>query len=166
MKKEVPGSRMIPIILSMLFMALGAWAVFMAIKGETPAQPLDKPGDRLIMGIFGAMFCAAGVMGVVNVLLAGHARGPAIVAGIAVTTGILFGLCFLAVAILQPDEIVSTSSVNGIVVSRSKGGWSGRLIFSIAGVLPIIFAKQIYRGYKKTVEKNNFRNYQNIVKRG
>jgi len=55
------------------------------------AQPLDKPGDRLIMGIFGAMFCAAGVMGVVNVLLAGHARGPAIVAGIAVTTGILFG---------------------------------------------------------------------------
>lgn len=153
MKKESIGSRIFKVIFSLLFMAIGVWAISMAVKGETPAQPLDKPGDGIIVGVFGAMFCAISFMGIVHALLAGYSKGPTVVASLATVVCILFGLCFLSVAILQPGEIVSTSSVNGIEVSRTKGGWSGAIIFSIVGMLPLIFARQIYRGYKKTLEK-------------
>jgi hypothetical protein len=155
MKKESIGSRAFRVIFSLVFMAIGVWVISMAVQGETPAEPLDKPGDQIIMGIFGAMFCAISFMGVVHALLSGCSKGPTIVAGLATVVCALFGLCFLSVAILQPGEIVSTSSINGIEVSRSKGGWSGAVVFSVVGILPLVFSRQIYRGYKKTLEKDN-----------
>jgi hypothetical protein len=155
MKRDSIGSRVFRVVFSLLFMAIGVWVILMAVRGETPAEPLDKPGDQIIMGVFGAMFCASSFMGVVHALLSGSSKGPTIVASLAVVVCCLFGLCFLSVAILQPGEIVSTSSFNGIELSRSKGGWSGVVVFSIVGLLPLIFARQIYRGYKKTLEKSN-----------
>jgi hypothetical protein len=157
MKNERIGSRIFRVIFSLLFMAIGVWVISMAIQGETPAEPLDKPGDQIIMGIFGAMFCAISFMGVVHALFSSYSKGPTVVAGLATVVCALFGLCFLSVAVLQPGEIVSTSSVNGIEVSRSGGGWGGAVVFSVVGILPFIFSRQIYRGYKKTLEKNNQR---------
>lgn len=155
MKQESVCSRVSRVIFSLLLMAIGLWVISMAIEGRTPAEPLDKPGDQIIMGIFGAMFCASGCMGIVHGLLSGNAKGPAIAAGIGAIVFVLFGLCFLSVAILQPGEIVSTSSVNGIGVSGSKGGWSGAVIFSVVGILPLILARQIYRKFKVAFEKGN-----------
>ena len=154
-KNNSIGVRVFRAIFSLVFLGIGVWAIVMAIQGETPAEPLEDLGHQIILGIFGGMFCAIGFMGFVHALLAGRSNGPAIVAGIATVVLVLFGLCFLSVAILKPDEIVSTSSLNGIVVSKSKGGWSGIVVFSAIGILPLIFSRQIYRKYKKTLEKHN-----------
>ena len=155
MKKNSTGSKIFRIVFSLLFMAIGVWIIIMAIKGETPTQPLETPNAKIVMGVFGAMFCASNIMGIVYALLSGSPNGPAAVAGIATVVCVLFGLCFLTIAILQPGEIVSTTSVNDVVVSESKGHWSGAVVFAMVGVLPIIFARQIYRLYKKHLEKNN-----------
>jgi hypothetical protein len=154
-KNNGMGVRVFRAIFSLVFLGIGVWVIVMAIQGETPAEPLDEPGDSIIMGIFGAMFCATGFMGFIHAVLAGRPNGPTIVASIATVVLVLFGLCFLSVAILQPDEIVSTSSINGIEVSKSKGGWTGIVVFSAVGILPLVFSRQIYRKYKKTLEKNN-----------
>jgi len=154
-EKESIGIVIFRIMLSLVFLAIGVWAISMAVKGETPAQPLDKPGDGIIMGTFGAMFCAISLVGIVHILFSGYSKGPAVVACLATVVFIMFGLCFLLVVILQPDEIVSSSSINGVEVSRSKGGWGGVVAFSIAGLLPIVFARQIYRKYKQTLAKGS-----------
>jgi hypothetical protein len=154
-KNHSIGVRVFRALFSLVFLGIGVWVIVMAIQGETPAEPLEDLGHQIIMGIFGGMFCAIGFMGVVHALLSGRPNGPTIVAGIATVVLVLFGLCFLSVAILKPEEIVATSSINGVEVSKSKGGWSGIVVFSAVGVLPLIFSRHIYRKYKKTLEKDN-----------
>ena len=149
------GVRVFRAKFSLVFLGIGVWAIVKAIQGETPAEPLEDLGHQIILGIFGGMFCAIGFMGIVHALLAVRPNGPTIVAGLATVVLVLFGLCFLSVAILKPNENVATSSVKGVEVSRSKGGWSGIVVFSAVGVLPLIFSRQIYQKYKKTLEKHN-----------
>jgi hypothetical protein len=105
-KNNSVGARVFRAIFSPLFLAIGVWVISMAVQGETPAEPLDKPGDSIIMGIFGAMFCATGFMGFIHAVLAGRPKGPTIVASIATVVFVLFGLCFLSVAILQPEDLI------------------------------------------------------------
>lgn len=154
MNKTGTGRRAIGVVLALLFMATGVWVISMAVKGETPAQPLDQPGARVRVGVLGAMFCAISVLGIVHAWLLGRAKGPAVTAGLMTAVCVLFGLCFLIVAVLQPGEIISRTSVNRHVVSVSKGHWSGAAAFAIFGALPLIFARQIYRVCKKTLERN------------
>jgi hypothetical protein len=155
--KQSTGEIVFRILFALVFMALGAWVISMAIKGETPAQLLDKPGDSVIMGIFGGMFCMIGVLGIAYTLLSGSATGRTVLAGFATVVMVLSGLCFLSIAILQPGEIESTSSVNGVEVSRSKGGISGPIVFGIVGVLPIIFVRQVFRGAKNSFAEKKSR---------
>jgi len=153
MRKPSLGERVSRIIFALLFAGLGVWVISMAIKGETPAQPLDKPGDALIMGIFGSMFCMIGVASTAYALLEGTKHGVTIVASLMTAGLVLCGLCFLSTAIMQPGEIVSTSSVNGVEVSRSKGGIGGIIAFSIVGALPIIFVRPLFRASKRSLTK-------------
>ena len=71
MKRPTIGGRIFRVIFALLFIAIGAWAIQMAIAGETPAEPLDKPGDSIVMGIFGGMFCMIGVASIAYALLEG-----------------------------------------------------------------------------------------------
>lgn len=153
MRKPSLGERISRIVFALLFGALGVWVLSMAIKGETPAQPLDKPGDALIMGVFGGMFLTIGVASIAYALLEGTKHGVTIVASLMTAGLVLAGLCFLTTAIMQPGEIVSSSSLNGVEISRSKGGIGGAIVFSIVGALPIIFVRQLFRASKRSLTK-------------
>lgn len=155
MKNEGIVSRIFRVIFSMLFLGIGAWAIYMAVKGETPAEPLDKPGDRIIISVFGAMFCTIGFMGTAYALLMGYRHAPSIIAGMATLAFVCFGLCFLAVAVLQPGEISSTSSVGGITVSSGKGGWGGAIAFGLFGIICLSLAPKVFTGYRKMLQKEN-----------
>jgi len=142
--------RIIRALFSQVFTAVGVLTLVLVLAGE---PPFGNPYDIVVWGIFAMLFCAIGVAGGIYSLLSGSTAGRSLSATVAAGVWILFGLCFLSVAILQPEEIAGTVSVNGSKVSEFKGGWSGVVAFSIVGALPILFVRQIYRMYRKAFER-------------
>lgn len=103
--------------------------------------------------IMGVMFCLAGLALLARPLIGSTAGGRTVLAILATATASAFGLCFLSAALLHPEDITSTLSINQTEVDRSEGSFVGVIVFALVGVVPLIFAHRIFHAVKNNLER-------------
>lgn len=135
------------IAIGLLFVALGAWLIHMGIAGRTPAQLLRPPECKIVM-LLGVLFGFGGLQTVV--MLVGGDRIPQVVQQfIRSLCLVVLGLPFLAVAILDPRGITSSTSIGGLKVTASQGSLTGAIVFVLVGLACLVAALWPWRWWKQ-----------------
>ena len=130
------GGKVVGGLMGLLFMGIGLWAIHKTLEGRTSGGPMELrsvPGNLAM----GTLFAWGGLQTLI--LVVGGNKLPRVVHVVLIS---LFLFClaapFLLVGILTPDQITSSTSINGAVVSSSKGGRSGQLVFVGVGMLLLV----------------------------
>jgi hypothetical protein len=130
------GGKIVVVLMGLLFMGIGLWAIHTALAGRTPNGSMELrsiPGSLAL----GGLFVWGGLQPIILAL--GGNKLPRLVHVVLISVFLLcLAVPFLLVGILTPDQITSSTSVKGIVLSESKGGSSGQLVFVGVGTLLLV----------------------------
>lgn len=138
---------LIGIAMALLFLGLGIWMILMGAVGHSPAEEWS-PGKAKIMMLMGLLFVCGGLPAMVAVI--GGDKLPRIVSRIMLSLFLIFlGIPFIAIPILDPGGISSSTSINGIVVHEARGSSGGAAVFMLVGVLCLVAAFWPWRWWKK-----------------
>ena len=130
------GGKIVGGLMGLVFLGIGLWAIHQTLLGRAADGPMELrsvPGSLAM----GTLFAWGGLQTII--LVVGGNKLPRVAHVILLS---LFLLClaapFLLVGILTPDQITSSTSVNGAVVSSSTGGRGGQVVFVGLGTLLLV----------------------------
>lgn len=133
--------------MAFLFLGLGVWIIRMGIAGRSPAETWTsgQATGALLMGI---LFAYGGLQSMILVIWGN--RLPQIAHKIMLSLFlVVLGLPFIAIPIVDPGGISSSTSINGLVVHKTQDSSAGAVVFMAAGILCVFGALWPWRWWKK-----------------
>lgn len=146
---EIPrwASLLIVMAMALSFVGSGIWMIRTGWVGHTPTVELSPQQAKIPM-LIGFEFVCGGLAIVVAAIWG--ARFPPIMARISTSLFLVaLGLPAIAIAILDPGGISSSTSINGAFVHVTKGSAVGAVVFLVSGLLCLFGAFWPWRWWKK-----------------